>query len=97
MRFPTMCYVRPAKPLVKLLTELQFAVSELKRRPQRLVRVYTCQTVKLLEISCGGSISMTIMCVGPFLDLQDPSLTVTQTVASVGDGTQATLDIADVI
>ena len=40
---------------------------------------------------------MTIMCVGPFLDLQDPTLTVTQTVASVGDGTQAALDIADVI
>ena len=31
---------------------------------------------------------------GPFLDLQVPTLTVTQTVGSVGDGTQATLDIA---
>ena len=34
---------------------------------------------------------------GPFLDLQVPTLTVTQTGASVGDGTQAALDIADVI
>ena len=28
----------------------------LKRTLQRLVRVYTCQNVKLLEISCRGSI-----------------------------------------
>ena len=34
---------------------------------------------------------------GPFLDLQVPTLTVTQTVASVGDGTQIALDTADVI
>ena len=34
---------------------------------------------------------------GPFLDFQVPTLTVTQTGASVGDGTQAALDIADVI
>ena len=35
--------------------------------------------------------------VGPFLDLQVPTLTVTQMVGSVGDGTQDALDIADVI
>ena len=34
---------------------------------------------------------------GPFLDLQVHTLTVTQTVVSVGDGTQAALDIAGVI
>ena len=34
---------------------------------------------------------------GSFLDLQVPTPTLTQTVASVGDGTQAALDIADVI
>ena len=34
---------------------------------------------------------------GPLLDLQFPTLAVTPTVASVGDGTQAALDIADVI
>ena len=32
-----------------------FGVSKLNRRLQRLVRVYTCQNVKLLEISCRGS------------------------------------------
>ena len=31
-----------------------FGNSKLKRRLQRLVRVYTCQNVKLLEISCIG-------------------------------------------
>ena len=31
----------------------------LKRRLQRLVRVYTCQNVKLLEISCRGSNDIT--------------------------------------
>ena len=34
---------------------------------------------------------------GTFLDLQVPTLTVTQTVGSVVDGTQAALDIGDVI
>ena len=34
---------------------------------------------------------------GPFLDLQVPTLTVTQMVGSVGDGTLVALDIADVI
>ena len=29
-------------------------VSKLKRRLQRLVRVYTCQNTTLLEISCHG-------------------------------------------
>ena len=33
--------------IVKLLTE-PFGVSKLKRRLQRLIRVYTCQNVKLL-------------------------------------------------
>ena len=33
-----------------------FGVSKLKMRPQRLARIYTCQNVKLLEISCTGSI-----------------------------------------
>ena len=32
-----------------------FGVSKLKRRLQRLVRIYTCQNVKLLEITCHGS------------------------------------------
>ena len=38
--------------IVKLLTEhhLKFL-----RRLQKLIRVYTCQNVKLLEISCSGS------------------------------------------
>ena len=36
-----------------------FGVSKLKRRLQRLARVYTCQNVKLLEISCRGSFSFT--------------------------------------
>ena len=40
---------------VKLLTEHHFGVSKLKWRLQRLVRVYACQNVKLLEISCRGS------------------------------------------
>ena len=74
MRFPTMWYVRPAKPKaqINLRTEpllvvwvfhdckatdwTPFRVSKLKRRLQRLVQVYTCQNVKLLEISCRGSI-----------------------------------------
>ena len=38
--------------IVRLLTEKTFGVSRL----QKLVRVYTCQNVKLLEISCSGSI-----------------------------------------
>ena len=42
--------------IVKLLTEHHLElVSKLKRRLQRLVRVYICQNVKLLEISCRGS------------------------------------------
>ena len=35
-----------------------FGVSKLNRRLQRPVRVYTCQNVKLLEISCTGSYHM---------------------------------------
>ena len=75
MRFPTMWYVRPAKPQISLrisavwsepllvawvfydfwATEwTPFGVSKLKRRLQRLVRVYTCQSAILLEISCTG-------------------------------------------
>ena len=34
---------------------MPFGVSKLKRRLQTLIRVYTCQNVKLLEISCHGS------------------------------------------
>ena len=33
-----------------------FGVSKLKRRLQRLVRVYTCQNASLLEITCLGSL-----------------------------------------
>ena len=76
MRFPTMWYVRPAKPQISLRIHTvwsepllvawvfydcnatnwtPFGVSKLKRGLQRLVRVYTCQNVKLLEISCCGS------------------------------------------
>ena len=66
MRFRTMWYVRPAKPQIRafasrlsfpwllsywLNTILGF---KLKRRLQRFVRVYTCQNVKLLEISCAA-------------------------------------------
>ena len=75
-RFPTMWYVRPAKPQISLRIRAvwsepllvawvfydcwatdwtSFGVSKLKRRLQRLVQVYTCQNVKLLEIYCGGS------------------------------------------
>ena len=39
--------------IVKLLTP--FGVFKLKRRLQRLVRVYTCQNATLLEITCRGS------------------------------------------
>ena len=38
-----------------------FGVSKLKRRLQRLVWVYTCQNVKLLEISCRGSNLMSVL------------------------------------
>ena len=41
-----------------------FGVSKSKRRLQRLVQVYTCQNVKLLEISCRGSI---ILCISHVL------------------------------
>ena len=47
--------------IVKLLTEHHYEFLSLKggcrgkRRLQRLVRIYTCQNVKLLEISCGDS------------------------------------------
>ena len=34
-----------------------FGISKLKRRLQRLVRVYTCPNVKLLEVLCHGSFS----------------------------------------
>ena len=40
--------------IVKLLTEHHLEFLSL-RRLKRLVRVCTCQNVKLLEISCGGS------------------------------------------
>ena len=66
MRFPTMWYVRPAKPQISLRIRAvwsepllvawvfydclatdwtSFGVSWLKRRLQRLVRVYACQNV----------------------------------------------------
>ena len=38
----------------------------LKRRLQRLVGVYTCQNVKLLEISCTGPIIIKIQVFGVF-------------------------------
>ena len=41
--------------IVKLLTEHRL---ELKRRLQRLVRVYTSQNATLLEIICHGSINV---------------------------------------
>ena len=41
--------------IVKLLTEHHLELLSLKRRLQRHVLVYTCQNVKLLEISCRGS------------------------------------------
>ena len=41
--------------IVKLLTEHNLEFLSLKKRLQRLVGVYTCQYVKLLEISCRGS------------------------------------------
>ena len=46
--------------IVKLLTEHQFGVSKLKRR---LIRVYTCQNIKLLEISCHDSNNYNKLCV----------------------------------
>ena len=76
MRFPTIWYVRPAKPQISLRIRAvwsepllvarvfydclatdwtSFGVSKLKRRLQRLVRVYTCQNATLLELSCTGS------------------------------------------
>ena len=44
------------RQIALLLTEHHLEFLSLKRRLQRLVRVYTCQNVKLLEISCLGSI-----------------------------------------
>ena len=41
--------------IVKLLTEHHVEFLGLKRRLQRLDRVYTCQNATLLEISCTGS------------------------------------------
>ena len=71
MRFPTIYYVRPAKPQISLRIRASwsepllvawifydltpFGVSKLKRRLHRLTRVHTCQNVKLLEISFRGS------------------------------------------
>ena len=71
IRFPTMCYLRPAKAQTSLgvctvWSELlqiawiiydwtAFGISKLKSRPHRLVCVYTCQNVTLLEITCQGS------------------------------------------
>ena len=52
----------------------------LKRRLQRLVRVYTCQNVKLLEISCPGSnvseqsIKFSIFIIEPLQILHNNSL-----------------------
>ena len=76
MKFPTMWYVRPAKHQISLRIRAvwsepllvswvatdwtPFGVSKLKWRLQRLVRVYTCQNNKLLEISCRGSIIVLI-------------------------------------
>ena len=42
--------------IVTLLTEHHLEFFKLKSRLQRLVRVYTCKNVKLLEISCHDSI-----------------------------------------
>ena len=50
----SLCQSLEYSMIVKLLTE-HFGVSKHNRRLQRLVRVYTCQNVKLLEISCCGS------------------------------------------
>ena len=41
--------------IVKLLIEHHLEFINLKRRLQRLVRVYTCQKATLLEITCHGS------------------------------------------
>ena len=48
MRFPTMWYVRLAKPQISLTP---FGVSKLKRGLHRLVWIYTCQYATLLEIT----------------------------------------------
>ena len=79
MIFPTMWYVRPAKPQISLRIHAvwsepllvawvffdckatdwtPFRVSKLKPRLKRIVGVYTCQNVKLLEISCRGSLDL---------------------------------------
>ena len=49
--------------IVKLLTEHHLEFFKLKRRLQRLVRVYTCQNVKWLEISI---VTCTIIIKGEF-------------------------------
>ena len=41
--------------IVRLLTEHHLEFLSFKGRLQRLVRVYICQNVKLLEIPCTGS------------------------------------------
>ena len=85
MRFPTMWFVRPAKPQISLRIRAvwsepllvawifhdcwatdwtPFEVSKLNRRLHRLVCVYTCQNLSLLEITYRGSyvLSMYIYC-----------------------------------
>ena len=68
MRFPTMWYVRPAKPQISLRRRAVWSEPVLvawifyenkatgrKRRLHWLVRVYTCQITTLLEITCCDS------------------------------------------
>ena len=52
-----------ASRFVKLLTEHHLELLSIKMRPQRLVRVYTCQNATFLEISCTGSHNIGILSV----------------------------------
>ena len=75
MRFPTMWYVRTAKPQISLCIRAvwsepllvdwichdwtSFGVSKLKKRLHRLIWVYTCQNVIMLEVTCHIYINFT--------------------------------------
>ena len=52
--------------------------SKLKRRLQRLIRVYTCQNVKLLEISCHGSFGIHLKNVNILYILTDYNAPITK-------------------
>ena len=76
--------------IIKLLTEHHLEFLGLKKRLQRLAPVYTCQNVKLLEISCRGSYNIfreLITCDPSIHAMDHPELTVSN-VVGLSIGTQ---------